>query len=60
MTAEPIAPEIPDVDTVRRRLAVLLTVADVLRAQLRVSQRLERERERLHQQGLIVEKGRHQ
>ena len=54
--AESIAPEIPDVDAVRRRLAVLLTEAGVLRAQLRVSQRCERERDRLKRQGLLTEK----
>jgi len=41
---------IPDPDTVRRRLAVALTEADLLRSQLRVSERLARERERLHRQ----------
>ena len=41
---------IPDPDNVRRRLAVALTEADLLRSQLRVSQRLARERERLRQQ----------
>jgi hypothetical protein len=41
---------IPDPDEVRRRLAVALTEADLLRSQLRVSQRLARERERLRQQ----------
>ena len=53
MTATPtpsdpeILPDIPDPDTVRRRLAIVLTEADILRAQLRVSTRLARERERL-------------
>jgi hypothetical protein len=42
-----ILPDVPDAETVRRRLAVVLTEADLLRAQLRVSTRLERERERL-------------
>jgi hypothetical protein len=53
MTATPIEhdpeilPDIPDPESVRRRLAVVLTEADMLRAQLRVSTRLQRERERL-------------
>ena len=42
--------------TVRRRLAVALTEADLLRSHLRVSERLARERERLHRQ--VPEKGR--
>ena len=41
---------IPDPEEVRRRLAVALTEADLLRSQLRVSQRLVRERQRLRQQ----------
>ena len=41
---------IPDPATVRRRLAVVLTEADLLRSQLRVSERLTKERERLRQQ----------
>jgi hypothetical protein len=45
---------IPDLDAVRRRLAVVLTEADLLRSQLRVSERLARERERLRQQRLEV------
>jgi hypothetical protein len=45
-----ILPEIPDPEAVRRRLAVVLTEAGVLRAQLRVSARLSRERERLRRQ----------
>jgi hypothetical protein len=46
-----ILPElIPDPDTVRRRLAVALTEADLLRSQLRISERLARERERLRRQ----------
>jgi hypothetical protein len=40
---------IPDADSVRRRLAAVLTEAHLLRAQLRVSRRLEKERERLAQ-----------
>ena len=46
-----IAPEIPDETTIRRRLAVVLTEADVLRSQLRVSACLRQERERLRRQG---------
>jgi hypothetical protein len=38
---------IPDPEAVRQRLAVVLTEADLLRAQLRVSTRVQRERERL-------------
>jgi hypothetical protein len=41
---------IPDPAKVRRRLAVVLTEADLLRSQLRVSERLTRERERLRRQ----------
>ena len=41
---------IPDPDIVRRKLAVVLTEADLLRSQLRVSERLERERDRLRLQ----------
>jgi hypothetical protein len=41
---------IPDPTLVRRRLAVVLTEADLLRSQLRVSERLARERERLRRQ----------
>ena len=41
---------IPELDTVRRRLAIALTEAGVLRSQLRVSERLARERERLRRQ----------
>lgn len=44
---------IPDPDTVRRRLAVALTAADLLRLQLRVSERLNRERERLRLQRAV-------
>lgn len=53
MTTDPdteILPEIPDPDTVRRLLAVVLTEADLLRSQLRVSLRLQRERDRLRRQ----------
>ena len=39
--------EIPAPDLVRRRLAFVLTEASVLRSQLRVSARAERERHRL-------------
>jgi hypothetical protein len=45
-----ICPETPDSETIRRRLAVVITEADVLRAQLKVSMRAERERDRLHSQ----------
>jgi hypothetical protein len=38
---------IPDPEAVRNRLAEVITEAALLRAQLRVSKRLERERERL-------------
>jgi hypothetical protein len=41
---------IPDPDDVRRRLAVVLTEADLLRSQLRVSERLAHERQRLLRQ----------
>jgi hypothetical protein len=41
---------IPDPDEVRRRLAVSLTEARLLRSQLRVSDRLAQERERLRRQ----------
>jgi hypothetical protein len=41
---------IPDPDAVRARLARVLTEAHLLRGQLRVSARLERERERLRRQ----------
>jgi precorrin-6B methylase 1 len=41
---------IPDPDTIRRRLAVAVTEADLLRSQLRVSERLSHERERLRGQ----------
>jgi hypothetical protein len=47
----PILPDIPDPDSIRRRLAVVLTEAGLLRAQLRVSTRLQRERERLRSLG---------
>jgi hypothetical protein len=39
--------QIPDPDEVRLRLAVVLTEAHLLRAQLRVSERSEKERARL-------------
>jgi hypothetical protein len=42
-----ILAEIPNSKHVRHRLAIVLTEADLLRAQLRVSARVERERERL-------------
>ena len=41
---------IPDPDEVRRRLAVVLTEADLLRSQLKVSEKLTREEERLRRQ----------
>jgi hypothetical protein len=41
---------IPNPDEVRRRLAVAMTEADLLRSQLRVSERLVQERERLRRQ----------
>ena len=44
--ASPILPDLPAADAIRARLAVVLTEADLLRAQLKVSIRLERERER--------------
>lgn len=60
MTAIPtdsdILPDLPDAESVRRRLAVVLTEADLLRSQLRVSTRLERERERLRQQAVTASK----
>jgi hypothetical protein len=40
---------IPDPDEVRIRLALVLTEADLLRSQLRVSKRLQRERVRLRE-----------
>jgi precorrin-6B methylase 1 len=43
---------VPEPEIVRRRLAVVLTEADLLRCQLRISERLVRERERLRQQRL--------
>jgi hypothetical protein len=45
-----ILPDIPAPDAIRRRLAVVLTEAGLLRSQLRVSLRLEKERERLLRQ----------
>lgn len=45
---------IPDADLVRQRLAAVLTEADLLRSQLRVSRRLERERERLAGAATVV------
>jgi len=41
---------IPDPDSIRRRLAVVVTEADLLRSQLRISEKLSRERERLRLQ----------
>jgi hypothetical protein len=40
---------VPSSDAIRRRLAEVLTEADLLRSQLRVSIRLERERTRLRE-----------
>jgi hypothetical protein len=45
-----ILPDFPDPDAVRQRLAVVTTEAALLRAQLRVSTRLRRERDRLRRQ----------
>jgi hypothetical protein len=42
--------DIPDPDTIRNRLAVVMTEANLLKAQLRVSERLVRERDRLQRQ----------
>jgi hypothetical protein len=44
-----ILPNLPSAAAVRHRLAVLLTETDLLRSLLRVSERVERERERLRQ-----------
>jgi hypothetical protein len=49
-TVDDFLPDIPDPESIRRRLAVVLTEADLLRAQLRVSQRLQRERDRLRRE----------
>ncbi len=46
-TADQILPDVPSSESVRLRLATVVTEAGLLRAQLRVSRRLERERERL-------------
>jgi len=48
-----ILADIPDPETIRRRLAVVLTETTLLRAQLKVSTRLQRERERLRRQVLV-------
>jgi hypothetical protein len=42
-----LLPDVPEPDAIRRRLAVVVTEAALLRSQLRVSVRLHRERERL-------------
>lgn len=48
-----LADIIPDADSIRRRLAIVLTEADLLRSQLRVSDGAARERDRLlHQKKL--------
>jgi len=48
----PLLPDcpVPDADTVRRRLAHLVTETGVLRRQLLVSEKLARARERLQEQ----------
>jgi hypothetical protein len=48
---------IPDPDSVRRRLAVLITETNVLRRQLLVSVKLAKERERLASQARQHEGG---
>jgi hypothetical protein len=48
-TSPDILADVPDPDTIRRRLAVVTTEANLLRSQLRVSKRLQRERERLRE-----------
>jgi hypothetical protein len=52
MAVESIAPETPNVEAIRNRLAVVMTEAALLKAQLRFCKRLEQERERLRRQGL--------
>jgi hypothetical protein len=52
-TSHDILPDIPDPESIRRRLAIAMTEAAMLRAQLRVSIRLKRERERLRHQDLV-------
>lgn len=47
--SEEILADIPDESTIRRRLAIITTEADLLRSQLRVSKRVQRERERLRE-----------
>jgi hypothetical protein len=42
-----ILPNIPDAESIQQQLAVVTTEASLLRAQLRVSKRLQRERARL-------------
>jgi hypothetical protein len=46
---------IPDPDVVRQRLAIVLTEAALLRAQLRVCKRAQKERERSRVEALIRE-----
>lgn len=43
---------IPDVDSIRRRLAIVLTEACLLRSQLRLSRKLQLEQDRLLRQKL--------
>lgn len=45
-----IIPDLPNADELRRRLAVVLTEAGVLRKQIKVAAFLERERARLRKQ----------
>ena len=54
----PILDSIPDPQTIRHRLAVAVTEAALLRAQLRISLRSARERDRLrHLMGGVAEEG---
>jgi hypothetical protein len=45
--AKNLLPQVPDPEAVRDRLAIVQTEAGLLRAQLRVSARVQRERDRL-------------
>jgi hypothetical protein len=47
MNATNVMPDVPSSDALRDRLAVVMTEAALLKAQLKVSTRVERERERL-------------